>query len=75
MDELTRILAEIYDRIHHISKGKALRRVLKWLLQVDGPFTLSDIQHTATQCPYPAYFAGATFDDTRNVRFGEGFWA
>lgn len=75
-DKLSDLIAEIWDRSHHIFKTVGAQKVLRWLMHSDD-LEMEETEVFGTdEIPYPAEWAPETgYDDTKHIRWAVGVWA
>lgn len=75
-DGLSDLIAEIWDRSHHVFRTVAGSNViLRWLIHEDELEISEEEAFGTDEVPYPAIWAGEVFDEDENIRWSEGVWS
>lgn len=71
---LSEVIAEIWDRTHHIFPKSGKQKVLRWLMHTD-TLPVTETEAFNEDAPaYPAKWATDSFDSNENIRWDGGAW-
>jgi len=75
-DKLSDLIAEIWDRSHHIfPKSAGMQKILRWLIHTDDLLIFEEEPLSTDEAPYPALWASGSFNSNENIRWGGGVWS
>jgi len=73
--KLSDMIAEIWDRAHHVFPKYAPRKLLTWTTMTESRALLGTDESEITTVPFPAKWAADTGKTSENVNWGEGVWS